>query len=834
MLGLVKTLRINNRGLYAADRTPCADAAQVVSERLTPILDRRCGSSNLPVVSMNSLIDGSENSGLNEIFDSKFLQNQNLDRSVFFLNFSKYLVLRLARNGVIETIPNKGIIYPQGENDFDAQGRKVISSSECLVNCLVPNAFIASDEQRYSIREAVREILSGRYGSELVIKPECGAYGSGLMMLSFQDGALIIKVINPDLQPESLQAGRNIVRYCRQEGFKDISADRGTKVFKMDLGAKDSASEKLERLISIALTETANSRFVTQHKNTTHVNCGLIEPKLDLVTNSTGQALEARYFCTLDAKGSFERSQGFYYGTDGQCCPYFSFMKGGKSADFVNCGELLGADDETLRPLIETLGLQGSSQDYQDYIYNLLEAQARHMHAQALQAGVIREGERMGFVFDLAWRKNDFMTIPKANGHGTIKVPRPVQIEALLELPLTNELNNKAQEPRRIDFGSIYNRDPRFSEDIINQSKLFHRLIAQGGPIDLSRNLAVLHPFEVQCFNADGWQKLTEITPIGLNHDYYVYTQMLPDEITKFVPNNQVTKTFVEDFIDGKYPDQIVIKPDQSCLGDGQIRLDRQAGKILIKIVDLSKDDTRAAGRSMYAIMVAERDDVEELDNANDGTRSFSVSLKDRDKATEAITDIINASLTRIYDRYEHRSIFGAVEIGVPDYAEGHIKQIADSGHAEVQENLLKIDGHVVEGRYFLSPFTGRGLELSEGLRRVGDYDHESSPSFMKVGQGPIVVNRGEGGKAWPNMHDQLIKSNGLNLEKDEFNNYMRKLVLAEANHIYTRLREQRISINPISIDVAWDASERIEVPTSSGGTMLVPRPILMEWNFLE
>lgn len=384
-----------------------------------------------------------------------------------------------------------------------------------------------------------------------------------------------------------------------------------------------------------------------------------------------------------------------------------------------------------------------------------------------------------------------------------------------------NQLNQLFQFiPERINLEAIDKRSRKKFIEILKQSKTFHRLIAYGGPVALSQAFMLVNTFKHEDFDRQGFKQMEEPIPFGGTHRFYIYNDMLAPEIATLVNNSQ-TEDFVRDFIDGKYPRNLVFKPDQASYGDGQIRLIREQDKVLIKIIDLKGDGLLDAMRSSNAIRIANSllNKSDEEKTSDDGTQSFEINLTDRERSIEIISNIINSTLnTQPFS--DKKTIYG------PDSKKAHL---IDSGLVEEELNLLKINNHLVEGRYFVA-YGSNGIGLSFGHRH-SPTGSITSPSFMKNGKGSTVVNRGDGnGQAWPDMHDELICSNRLNIDKEEFNVYMKDLVLREAEYIYKNLAAQGITGLPLSIDIAWDAEERIKIQTPKG-EIEVPKPILMEWN---
>ena len=86
-------------------------------------------------------------------------------------------------------------------------------------------------------------------------------------------------------------------------------------------------------------------------------------------------------------------------------------------------------------------------------------------------------------------------------------------------------------------------------------------------------------------------------------------------------------------------------------------------------------------------------------------------------------------------------------------------------------QNLVKIDGSVVEARYFMD-LSNPQAKLTKDSRK----DSTETKSFLKNGKSSEMVNCGDSIGEWPKMHQALIDNLGLECTESEFNQYMARL----------------------------------------------------------
>lgn len=408
-------------------------------------------------------------------------------------------------------------------------------------------------------------------------------------------------------------------------------------------------------------------------------------------------------------------------------------------------------------------------------------------------------------------------------------VPETVRNDQLRALHESYEAST-SQQP---DLEAIYESvSPRRFQEIVFASKYLHKLIAANGVIDQIETLAVVNPYDKEAFDKEGWLTLSEPTPYGDTYKFYMNNKMHDERLIKAAHLKQV-ENFVEDFLNAKYPEAIVFKPDMAANADGQIRLERRQDHVIIKIYDASGGDLSKAFLARSFTVKNTCRELEELELVSESNykKVFKLDLNDRSIAANVLAKVLKSSLENTF-REEQNPMGFFLATGPQG-----LKQECDSALVEKEEELLKLDGKIIEGRFFLT-YSDLGPQLTYGQRS----DPSSGriilgPSFMKYGKSESdVVNMGDKDKDWPAMVEDIIKARGLEIDKNEYLVYLETLLKSQLLHIregVNKLCLGRVVRHPIQIDIAWDAKETMQVPKASGdGFITVPRPILMEWNY--
>ena len=391
--------------------------------------------------------------------------------------------------------------------------------------------------------------------------------------------------------------------------------------------------------------------------------------------------------------------------------------------------------------------------------------------------------------------------------------------------------SSKSQQP---DLQAISkNVSPRRFQEIVFASKYLHKLIAEGGVIDQIDTLAVVNPYDNQAFDNEGWLTLSEPAPYGGTHNYYMNNKMHDERLINCAHLKQV-ENFVDDFLDAKYPDSLVFKPDMAANAEGQIRLERKDDHVIVKIYDAAGGDLSKGHFERTFQIQNTCSEIEELEliSKSDYKKEFKLDTEDRAKAKEILVNILKSPLENTF-REEQNSKGFFLASGAPV-----LKRECDSALVEKEEELLKLDGKIIEGRFFLVNDLFQGPVMTFGERYNSSTGARiPGPSFMKYGKaGSDVVNLGDKDKDWPVMVEDIIKASGLKIDQNEYLAYLETLLKSQLLHILEGVHKfglERIVKQPIQIDIAWDAKETMQLPKTSGdGFITVPRPILIEWNY--
>lgn len=148
----------------------------------------------------------------------------------------------------------------------------------------------------------------------------------------------------------------------------------------------------------------------------------------------------------------------------------------------------------------------------------------------------------------------------------------------------------------------------------------------------------------------------------------------------------------------------------------------------------------------------------------------------------------------------------------------------------------MRVNDKMVEGRYYLIYLNGE-LQLANGFRMDGT----RTPSYLKSGLNQDLVNGGTVASLWPNLHDPIISSRGLECASAEFNEVMFALLYSHVAQFlsnYINLFENSsqvlsaISCIGFTVDVAWSNRNIATIEFSKDRQVVIPKPILMETTY--
>ena len=383
------------------------------------------------------------------------------------------------------------------------------------------------------------------------------------------------------------------------------------------------------------------------------------------------------------------------------------------------------------------------------------------------------------------------------------------------------------------DLEAIYDSmSPRKFEFFVENSKYLHKLIADDGVIDQIKTLAVVNPYPKSFFAENGWGVDSEPVPYGGTYRYSVKDEMRHETLVK---DGSLTELddFAQGIIDGHYNQTLVIKPEQSANGDGQIRIIPGNDQITLKVYNSTRGNFAEVylGRSEGIDMHCQgNEDIVQTSDDKADPRVYEISLANPSNAKAALMEVLKALSTISYNEETN-----ALGIPVEELPEIGLHQSADSALVEPELDLLKLDDSVIEARFFLAGGLDGKIHLTYGSK----YDnrlHARRPSlsFLKVGKaGNDLVNIGDQGKEWPDMAQDIITATGRDIDEKEFVAYMETLLKTQYTHLGARLVDLKLRIKaPLQFDIAWDATQTVKVPKQFGeGFIEMPRPILMEWN---
>jgi hypothetical protein len=338
--------------------------------------------------------------------------------------------------------------------------------------------------------------------------------------------------------------------------------------------------------------------------------------------------------------------------------------------------------------------------------------------------------------------------------------------------------------------------------ELLEHSKCLMRLLAAGSRIVPTRLLAVVHPElnftgNYDLPTADGVRK--RLVP-----------PCIPGALEPS-PKELSLSEFVQNFCEqGVFPETVAFKPDGAGGGKGLLKLTRHDSEIIVVIPQINAPGVR----STEAILAIAEPYVTEHTPHSHTLRIPPDPLK--------LEAICRAALTTVFPHQEHTP-FGYTDI--------------NSGLVEAWTPFHKINGSVVEGRYFLF-YTSDMIGLGGAKNPEGGI----YGSYLKRGNTDWYVNDGAVAAVWPNMHAELISSLGLECSSTEFNLAMAINLfdhIGQMVHNYGRLvypLDEILRTVPnglgvqFAIDVAW-ANEIAEVPLESlgGKKVAIPRPVWLE-----
>jgi hypothetical protein len=149
---------------------------------------------------------------------------------------------------------------------------------------------------------------------------------------------------------------------------------------------------------------------------------GLVERKANLL-KIKGAVIEGRYFST-----GRQLIRGPVDVIPGQTVQHPPFMKVGSGPEVVNRGSIGPSWPNMHDEMIQELGLDISSEEYNNYIGTLVNQEANHIIQKLDESNLLNYVEARGLSIDIAWDEHEKVAYTKANGQ-VVQLPKPLLIE---------------------------------------------------------------------------------------------------------------------------------------------------------------------------------------------------------------------------------------------------------------------------------------------------------------------------------------------------------------------------------------------------------------------
>lgn len=346
-------------------------------------------------------------------------------------------------------------------------------------------------------------------------------------------------------------------------------------------------------------------------------------------------------------------------------------------------------------------------------------------------------------------------------------------------------------------------------DEMLGRSKGLQRALAKDGPLGCTELISSINPVSDYQGNFD------IANPGGIRK------RLLPQALLHAMNSDaESPEVFAEKFLSAETPAEVYLKPDGSAGGNGVVKLARTDSSISISTRD---PDGRYLPSQQGLLQFAEenRGISIERDSAH-RMLSLIIPLHDPARAVRFVAECCRAALTT---RFDHTP-------GTPGFPYMDL----NSGLVERAHDLMKIDGRVIEGRYYLVYRQGHIMMSGEPCP-----DGTLSPSFMKRGLDGIFVNGGERLAYWPDMHHCIVEKGQLSCTGEQMNVAMQSLLYQQAGQTLVNLSHlfpspagffQGLEAAGLIVDVAWESSRMLRYETSEMTEPIwIPEPVLIEMD---